>query len=133
MKRIDLQFVKDTLREIAPDLNEKDSAGTYNTAQVVVAALHCGPDIERLATFTRLPRPFIATIRRRMIEAELWTDLGVRSGHWEPAPGILDSTAFWLDVLIAEGMVVRRWEEEVGDYLYRCVEYSPSCASAQIN
>ena len=124
MKSIDLQFVMDTLLELDPSLNGSEPGQTYNTALVVLSALTCGPDIRRLAAFTRLPEAFVAAIRQRMVRAELWTDIGVSCDHWQFGEHTVDLAAFWVDVLIAEGLVVRRWDEDKGEYWYCATEYA---------
>jgi len=68
-----------------------------------------------------------------MLMADLWTDIDVRSDHWAPAPGLFDSTAFWLDVLIAEGLMIRRWDEEQGDYFYCHMDYGPERQSVRVH
>ena len=69
-----------------------------------------------------------------MVQAELWTELDVFSDHWNVAEGVVNRTAFWLDVLIAEGLAVRRWDEGVGHYLYIAAAHAPnSNATAKVN
>lgn len=70
-----------------------------------------------------------------MVQAELWTELDVFSDHWNVAEGVVSTTAFfWLDVLIAEGLAVRRWDEGVGHYRYIAAELAPnSNAAAKVN
>ena len=123
MKSKDLQYVKDTLLELDPEVTGL-RAQSYNTALVVLSALTCGPNVQRLAAFTGLSQDFVAAIRARMVQAELWTELDVFSDHWNVAEGVVNTTAFWLDVLIAEGLAVRRWDEGVGDYRYRAAEHA---------
>jgi hypothetical protein len=124
MKSIDLQFVKDTLLDLDPSLADSAPDRTYNTALVVLSALTCGPDITRLAAFTGLPEAFVAAIRDRMIRAELWTEISVSCDHWQVGAHNLDLAAFWADVLIAEGLVVQRWDEDKGEYCYCATEYA---------
>jgi hypothetical protein len=54
-----------------------------------------------------------------MIQAEIWTDTDVRCDEWFVANGVLCERCFWLDVLVAKGLVLRIWEEEVRQYCYR--------------
>jgi hypothetical protein len=126
MKTIDLQYVKDTLWELDPGAKDYETRSTYNTALVVLSALYCGPGTIRLADFTLLPRAFVAAIRQRMTKAELWSEFDVHCDHWQPEEGKFDSVAFWLDALVAEGLVIRRWRDEVGDYWYCATEYARS-------
>lgn len=45
--------------------------------------------------------------------------------HWYASDGMFCTSYFWLDVLVAQGRVVRRWVEEEGDYRYWAEEYVP--------
>jgi hypothetical protein len=60
-----------------------------------------------------------------MIRAELWTELDVCCDHWCVSDGGFRTTAFWLDVLVEQGRVVRRWVEEQGQYRYWAQEHAP--------
>jgi len=123
VKEIDLQFVKDALSELDPSLNDSEETEAYRTALVVVAALVEGPDTVRLAEFTEMPWDFVETIRRRMIQAELWNEIDIFCDHWFVEGGIVRPTALWLDVLIAQGLLVRSWDEEAADYRYFDANY----------
>lgn len=125
MNSIDLQFVKDTLLDLDPSLDGSETDEVYNTALVVLSALSCGPDVTRLAAFTGLPEAFVAAIRPRMIRAELWTDVSVSCDHWLFGEHNVDLVTFWVDVLIAEGLVIREWDENEGEYWYCATEYAP--------
>lgn len=131
MKTMDLQSVKDSLAELGLSLDGKQPDETYQTALVVVSALACGPDTERLAKFTLLPVEFVQAIRRRMIAAELWTEVDVNCAHWFPGANQLSISAFCADLLVAEGTVVRAWDETVTDYRYWLAEYAPTVGQRQ--
>ena len=125
MKSINLQYVKDTLSGLDPTLKSCGASDTYNTAIVLLSALAYGPDTTRLAGFTSLPHQFVATIQQRMIRAELWTETGVCCDHWEVAEGVVSMSAFWADVLVAEGLVVRQWDPDSDDYRYFDALHAP--------
>jgi hypothetical protein len=99
--------------------------GHARTALDLLAAIACGSETTRLARVTKLPREFVANIRQRMIRAELWTDLDACCDHWYVSDGVICTIDFWLDVLVAQGRVVRRWVEEEGHYRYWAEEYAP--------
>jgi hypothetical protein len=124
VKRIDLQLIKEALTELDPTL--KDSAGddAYRTALVLFSALVYGPETTILAEFTDLPNEFVEAIRLRMIQAELWTEIEVLCDHWFGEGNTIFPTSFWLDLLIAQGKVVRRWKDEQGQYRYCLAEYA---------
>jgi hypothetical protein len=126
VKAIDLQYVKDTLLELDPTLKNCEASDAYNRAIVLLAALTYGPGAMRLAEFTRLPYELVATIRQRMVRAELWTEDEVCCDHWEAAAGVVSTCAFWADVLVAEGLVVRQWDPDSGDYRYFDARHDPS-------
>jgi hypothetical protein len=59
-----------------------------------------------------------------MVRAELWTDVSVSCDHWLFGEHNVDLAAFWVDVLIAQGLVIRRWDENEGEYWYCAAEYA---------
>ena len=118
MNFVNADVVKDLLLELDLDMTMGDKHEFCNTALVLLSAPVCGPETTRLAAFTGLPCSFIAPIRRRMIQAELWTNTEVRCDEWYMASGVLCPRCFWLDVLVAEGLVMRTWDEEEGQYCY---------------
>jgi len=131
MKPVDLQFVKHILSEIDPSLDGSQQNEAYNAALTVFSAIVCGPDPRGLAAFTGLPIEVVATIRERMIRAELWTELDVNCDHWFVAEDVVSSTAFWVDVLVAEGLLVRNWDEAEGDYRYCDSAYATANAKSE--
>ena len=60
-----------------------------------------------------------------MISAQLWTDIDVCCDHWYGSDGAFCTTYFWLDVLVAQGRVVRRWVEMERQYRYWADEHAP--------
>jgi len=127
VKQIDLQFVKDTLSELDPSLEGGTPDDFYLTALVLVSALVCGPDTE----FTQLPREFVQAIHQRMIPAELWTEIDVFCGHWFGEGNTVSTTAICLDVLIAQGLVVRKWDEQEEDFRYYDAAYALNTTDRQ--
>ena len=118
MKKITLEHIRDAVTEFDPTLENSTEVDTYRTAVVLFAALVHGPDTKVLTNFTTFAPEFVETIRRRMIQAELWTEIDVACDHWFSQGNMICPTAIWLDVLVAQGKAVRRWEEEQGEYRY---------------
>jgi hypothetical protein len=126
VKRIDKNFLKETLLELEPKLEGAEEDDSYKTALVLLAAITCGSDTTQLAQVTELPRQFVSKIRQRMITAELWTELGAACGeNWYASDGGFCTTYFWLDVLVAQGRVLRRWVKEEGQYRYWARQHAP--------
>lgn len=73
----DLQFVKETLIELAPDLRGSEEGEAYQAALILMSSLQCGPGAADFAAFTGLPPSLVAEVRKRMIAAELWSETGV--------------------------------------------------------
>jgi len=44
----------------------------------------------------------------------------------EVAEGVVSMSAFWADVLVAEGLILRRWDPGGGDYRYAHALHAPS-------
>jgi hypothetical protein len=121
---INLELVKQILWEIDPNLNGVEEDESYQTAIVLLSALSKGPDTTRFVEFTGLPRPFIATIREGMIRAELWTESETNCDHWFIGDSGIRPCCFWPDVLVAEGLFVRQWVEEEGNFRYWAKEFA---------
>jgi hypothetical protein len=126
VKPVNLEFIKAALTELDPTLEDSQQDDSYRTALVLVSALVHGPDTGLLAEFTDFAREFVEAIRQRMIQAELWTEIEVFCDHWFGEGSTVSLTSFWPDVLIAQGLLVRQWIEEEGDYRYFSTACSPS-------
>jgi len=58
----------------------------------------------------------VQVIAARLYEARIWEDDQVRSEPWfDPQKG---GVAFWLDVLVAQGELIRGWSEENKQFAY---------------
>ena len=125
MTTTNLEFVKEALLEIDPSLNGAEETDSYKAALVLLSAMFWGPDTTRLAEVTQLSRTFIATIRERMIRAELWTESVTQYDHWFVGDCDIRPGCFWADVLVAEGLAVRRWVEEEVDFRYWHEKFAP--------
>jgi hypothetical protein len=125
VKATDLKLVKETLLQLDPSLAGTEEDESYKTALLLLSALACAPETTRLAEFTQLPREFVAPIRQRMIRAQLWAESAACCDHWYVADGVFCTSFFWLDVLVAQGLVVRQWDEEVGEYRYWDEAFAP--------
>ena len=131
MKILDLQFVKDSLAELDLGLDSQQPDDAYRTDLVVVSALARGPDTQCVAKFTELSVEFVEAIRRRMVEAELWTEVDIHCDHWFAGANQVSASALCADLLVAEGAAVRAWDETTGDYRYRLAEYAPLAGDHQ--
>lgn len=131
MKKINRRYLEETLVELEPELEGTEEDDSYRTALVLLAAITCGPDPTGLARITELPRQFVSKIRQRMIRAQLWTEIDVACDHWYCSDGAFYTTRFWLDVLVAEGRVVRRWVEQEGQYRYWAEEHAPEMQTGE--
>lgn len=125
VKNINRKYLEETLVELEPDLEGTEEDDSYRTALFLLAAITYGSDTTSLARVTKLPRQFVSQIRQRMISAQLWTEIDVACDHWYRSDGAFCTTYFWLDVLVAEGRVVRRWVEQESQYRYWAEEHAP--------
>jgi len=114
----DLRFVKEILMDLDPTLRDDWQEEGYQAALILLSSLQCGSDPGDLAAFTRLPWSVVIAVRQRMITAELWSERTVCRDIWLTKDGGFEETQFWMDVLVAEGLVERRWVEEEGVYRY---------------
>ena len=50
--------------------------------------------------------------------------------HWFLGDRVFSSSSFWADELVAEGLVIRQWVEEEGQYRYCGEAFAPREDSA---
>lgn len=115
MRIADLQIVQNLLEALNLVRDDEPDDGT---ALVIASAMACGPHSERLAEFTQLPVQFVDAIRRRMIDAHLWTETNVNCDHWFDEAKNAEPYALWFDVLVGEGFFTRVWDRTMRDYVY---------------
>jgi len=121
----DLQSVKETLIELNPDLLGSEEEEAYQAALILLSSLPCGPGTADLVAFTGLPPSLVAEVRGRMIAGELWSETGDCLNSWFTKNGVFRDVVFWADVLVAQGLLVRRWVEHDGSYYYFAAEFDP--------
>src|SRR5664279_2224083 len=81
-----------------------------------------GPYVESIATFLPYPGSRVQVIAARFHEAKYCEGDQVRCERWfDPQEG---GAAFILDVLVANGQLIRKWSEEKKQYAYRTVSYT---------
>jgi hypothetical protein len=62
----------------------------------------------------------VQVIAVRLYQAKIWEGDEVRCERWfDPQKG---GAAFLLDLLVAEGKLVRRWSEEKKDFVYNALD-----------
>jgi hypothetical protein len=90
---------------------------TFRAGMVLLASELVGPYINRITAFLRYPLGLVQLIAVRLQEARIWEGNQVRCESWfDPKKGAL---ALTLDVMVAEGKLIRSWSEERGQYAYR--------------
>jgi hypothetical protein len=60
-----------------------------------------------------------------------WPAGYVNCDHWFAGANLVSGTALGADLLVAEGAVVRAWDETPGDYRYYLAEYAPGRRRSQ--
>jgi hypothetical protein len=94
---------------------EEDSY-TFQAAMVLLASELVGPFVDRISTFLNYPLRLVQVVGGRLQEAKIWEGNEVRCESWfDPKKG---GAALLLDLLVAEGKLVRWWSEEKKDYVY---------------
>jgi hypothetical protein len=89
---------------------------TFQAAMVLLASELVGPYVERIATFLNYPLALVQVMAARLYEAGIWESDEVRCESWfDPRKG---AVAFLLDLMVAEGKLIRRWSEEKNEYTY---------------
>jgi hypothetical protein len=94
---------------------------TFQAAMVLLVSELVGPYIDRVATFLGYPPGLVQVMAARLQEAKVWESDEVRCESWfDPKKG---ATAFMLDLMVAEGAIIRMWSEEKKQYSYYLPEF----------
>jgi hypothetical protein len=75
-----------------------------------------GPYADRIVTFLGYPRGQVQVIAARLYEAMIWEKDEVRSENWFDSQK--ETLAFLLDLMVAQGLLIRRWSEEKKQFEY---------------
>lgn len=95
-----MQEIEREVQHLDPNLDADNSS--FKTAVLLLAAALMSQDIDALVEFTGYPTEFITERAEKLRKNGVWVD-GKTVADWlDPETGGL---AFWLDVLVAEGMV----------------------------
>jgi hypothetical protein len=102
--------IVDIRREVARMVKRRiiEDGDMAKTAIVMLAAAIIGQEIQALSDFTGIPEAFIQERAERLIENGVWKD-GKIYADWFGKDGTI---AFVLDVMVAEGEIVRVPAEE---------------------
>jgi hypothetical protein len=112
------QAAVESMRRDVWDMDETVAVDSYTfqAAMVLLASELVGPFVDRIATFVGYPRGLVRVIGARLQEAKIWESDEVRCESWfDPEKGAI---AFMLDLMVAEGKLLRRWSEERKQYAY---------------
>ena len=96
---------------------------------VMVAAFFSGPDEGKIAHVTGYSREYVEEVGERLRVSRLWTEKGIDYGPWtDDSKGWI---GFFLDLAVAEGIVIRTDRKRNGEYLYQSLIYEDG--DAKIN
>jgi len=113
-----LQGMRRDVRNMNETLHE--DSYSFQAAMVLFASELVGPYTDRIATFLGYPSSLVQLMAARLQEAKIWQDDHVHCDSWfDPEKG---AVAFMLDLMVAEGQLVRRWSEEKKQYSYHVPE-----------
>src|SRR5277367_3549574 len=112
---------KATLQDMRRDVWNTYGAFAENSykcqaAMVLLASELVGPYVDRIATFLEYPPDLVRVIGARLHEAKIWDNDEVHCESWsDPQKG---AVALLLDLMVAEGRLIRKWSEEKKQYAY---------------
>jgi len=113
-----LQGMRRDVRNMNETLHE--DSYSFQAAMVLFASELVGPYGDRIATFLGYPPSLVQLIAARLQEAKIWQDDDVDCDNWfHPDKG---AVAFMLDLMVAEGQLLRKWSEEKKQYSYHVPE-----------
>jgi hypothetical protein len=103
----DITLIKDIIDRLDPSIAGEEGDPGYRAAVVLLAAVSVGPVVDKLVTLTGYETSFVNDICQRMYRAGLWSATEVRIDHWLAEDGdTIQAVQFWIDVLIAEGLLI---------------------------
>ena len=110
------------MRRDVRDMNEtlEEDSYSFQAAMVLFASELVGPYSDRIAMFLGYPSSLVQLMAARLQEAKIWQDDHVHCDSWfDPEKG---AVAFMLDLMVAEGQLLRKWSEEKKQYSYHVPE-----------
>ena len=114
IKQATLQGMRSDVRNMYGTVAEDSYA--FQGAMVLLASEVLGPYVDRIATFLEYPLDLVRVIGARLHEAKIWENDEVRCESWsDPQKGAM---AFLLDLMVADGELIRKWSEEKKQYVY---------------
>jgi hypothetical protein len=118
IKQAALQSMKEDVWKMDPALAEDSSA--FQAAMILLASELVGPWSDRIATFLGYPPALVEVAAARLYEARIWENDVVHCEKWfDSEKGRL---AFVVDLMVAQGMLIRRWSEEDQQFAYRAID-----------
>lgn len=96
------QEIKNIIHELDPNLQEEDSA--FSSAMILLAAAEVGPNADDIASLTNLSSEAVKERFARLEQNGVFKDGKIYCDWFDEETG---TTAFWLDVCIAEGTINR--------------------------
>ena len=115
IKKFTLESMKNDVWNFDATLAE--SSYTFQAAMVLLASELVGPYVDRIAAFVGYPLGLVQVIAARLHEAKIWESDEVRCERWfDPQKGAVE---FLLDLMVAEGKLIRAWSHEKRQYAYR--------------
>jgi hypothetical protein len=76
--------------------------------------------VTALRRFSGIPPGLVQVVAARLYEGRIWENEEVRSEAWfDPHNG---GVAFIVDLMVAEGVLIRRWSEEDQQFAYRAAD-----------
>jgi len=101
--QVTIEYLKDEIKRLDPNLKEDDEG--YLHALLLLSSLQVGTSIKKLAEFTHLDIGFVKKAVRLLRKSGVFVGRKISASEWfeEKTGGI----AFWLDVGVAGGLIVR--------------------------
>ena len=115
MTKIDKEHIKKMVKLADPNLEEDDE--TFTVAMVLIASLHKGPDMDKIADFLELDVEDLRLYEDNLRNSEVWKD-GKIHIEWlgdEDEETSFDAIPFWCDVMVAQGLLNRSKEVKSPD------------------
>jgi hypothetical protein len=97
-----MEITKEIIHQtvLALDPNLETTAEEFTVGTILLAALHTGANVKKIASFLELPVESVTKYEKALRQNKIWVG---RKTHQEWTPDLRGQMAFWLDVLVAMG------------------------------
>lgn len=101
-----MRFTLDRIKKevIRLDKTIDPNSEAFKTAVILLSSAVVGPNVKKIAKFSKLPRPLISEKAKNLRKGGVWVKDKLAVEWFDENGGI----AFWADCLVADGLLERK-------------------------